>query len=85
MLIARFRILALTLCCLTLTACEDALEAVRHYASSNIMYSPSSSMEPAIPINSRFTVFGVKPEELRRGGIYIVQPRANPAADRHAG
>lgn len=76
---ARIRIALIAASCLALTACEDALDALRHYASSNIMYAPSSSMEPTIPINSRFTVFEVEPKDLRRGGIYIVQPRANDA------
>lgn len=75
----RLRIAALVASCLTLSACEDALDALKHYASSNIMYAPSSSMEPTIPINSRFTVFEVERDDLRRGRVYIVQPKSNDA------
>ncbi len=56
----------------TLTGC-DAVNDLGEMLNFNIMYVPSTSMEPTLPLNSRFTASRVDSGELQRGDLAIIQ------------
>ncbi len=79
MMKTRPRLLLLAAAMLSVAACDGGIDSLRELVNSNVIYVPSSAMEPTLPTNSRMTAIRIEQGDVERGGIYIVQTSLDDA------